>query len=355
MKRQPVKALIIILCILSGLQEVSYAQYPSRVGTTAANFLEIGYGTGGNAMGDAYVSVVNDLSAVYWNPAGLARMEYNEALFLYQPWIVDINTHLVAVGWRLKPIGTLALGVINVNYGDMEVTSLEFQEGTGEMFSANDMAVSLSYGRQLTTWFSFGATVKYITSNIWHTDATAFAMDLGVIINTSFFSVTGKRDDGLNIGMSVSNYGTRMKYDGIDLVQPIDILPDESGNFRDVPGQFKLQEWELPLFFRLGVSYTPFVMNNQVVTFSLDALHPNNNYESVNFGTQYTVMIPGFGDLSLRGGYKALFMPNSEYGLSLGGGILKYILNNKGIKLDYAFRDIGILGNTHNFSVGMIF
>jgi len=355
MKRQPVKALIIILCILSGLQEVSYSQYPSRVGTTAANFLEIGYGTSGNGMGDAYVSVVKDLSAIYWNPAGLARMEHNEALFLYQPWIVDINTHFVAVGLRLNPIGTLALGVINVNYGDMEVTNLEFQAGTGEMFSANDMAVSLSYGRELTTWFSFGATAKYITSNIWHTDATAFAMDLGVIINTSFFSVTGKRDDGLNIGMSVSNYGTRMKYDGIDLVQPIDILPDESGNFRDVPGQFKLQEWELPLFFRLGVSYTPFVMNNQVVTFSLDALHPNNNYESVNFGTQYTTTIPGFGDLSLRGGYKALFIPNSEYGLSLGGGILKYILNNKGIKLDYAFRDIGILGNTHNFSVGMIF
>jgi hypothetical protein len=317
--------------------------------------LEIGYGTGGNAMGDAYVSIVDDLSGIYWNPAGLARMEGNEAMFMYQPWIVDIDIHFVALGLSLKSIGTLALGLITVNYGDMEVTSLDFQEGTGETFSAADMAVSLSYGRQLTTWFSFGASAKYITSKIWHTDARAFAMDMGVIINTSFFSMTGKRTDGLNIGMSVSNYGTRMRYDGIDLIQPIDILPDEHGNFRDVPGQFRLQEWELPLFFRLGVSHTPIVMNNQKVTFSIDAVHPNNNYESVNIGAQYTLNIYGFGDLSLRGGYKALFMPNSEYGLSLGGGIVKYILNNKGIKLDYAFRDVGILGDTHNFSVGIIF
>ena len=46
--------------------------------------------------------------------------------------------------------------------------------------------------------------------------------------------------------MSISNYGTRLQYDGIDLLNPIDIAPFEDGNFADVPGQFRPGQWELP-------------------------------------------------------------------------------------------------------------
>ena len=35
------------------LHDTAWAQKPIRVGTTAANFLEIGYGAAGAAMGDA--------------------------------------------------------------------------------------------------------------------------------------------------------------------------------------------------------------------------------------------------------------------------------------------------------------
>jgi len=127
----------------------------------------------------------------------------------------------------------------------------------GEVFSPRDLAVNLSFGRKIATWFSVGASVKYISSKIWHMNANAFAMDFGVIFNTHFFSPTGKNEDGLTLGMSISNNGTRMKYDGIDLIYPIDIPPDDAGNFEDVPGQFRTQDWELPLIFRIGVSTKP--------------------------------------------------------------------------------------------------
>ncbi len=331
------------------------AQEPYRVGTTVASFLEIGYGSSGSAMGDAYVSVVQDLSSMYWNPAGLAYMNQSEAIFSYQPWIADISTSFTGVGLVLPSIGTIGLGLIHVGYGDMEVTTIEMQDGTGELFTATDMAFNLSYGRRLAQWFAFGASAKYVSSKIWHTSASSMALDLGVVVNTQFFSPTGRREHGLNIGMSISNYGTRMQYDGMDLLNPIDILPYEEGNYRAVQGQFKTEEWELPLIFRIGFSINPIVTEQHQFTLAVDALHPNNNSESVNLGAQYQLTIPTIGAFTLRGGYKGLFMEESYYGVTMGGGILLRFMNNLGMKIDYAFRGVGILGNSHCYTISVLF
>jgi hypothetical protein len=346
---------ILIILVVAVICSNGFAQEPYRFGTTTANFLEIGFGTAGSAMGDAYVSTANDLSSIYWNPAGLAYMKQSEAQFLFQPWLVDINSAFVGVGLVLENLGTFAFGVYQVGYGDMKVTNLQMQSGTGEFFSANDYSFNLSFGRKLAEWFAFGASLKYISSQIWHTNAMAIAADLGVIVNTHFFSPNGERANGLKIGMSISNYGTKMKYDGIDLLNPIDILPDEAGNYRDVAGQFKLESWELPLIFRIGVSVNPIIVGAHELTLAMDAIHPNNNSESVNVGAQYKLRIPNAGDFYLRGGYKAMFLENSEFGLALGGGMTMRLMNNIGLKVEYAYRGVGILGNTHCYTFGILF
>lgn len=344
-----------VVCLALGAAlQPAFAQKPFRVGTTTASFLEIGFGPG-NAMGDAYVGVVKDLSAVYWNPAGLGFMEQSEAQFMVQPWVADISTSFAGVGLVMPSIGTLALGFYHTDFGEEQVTTVRQQEGTGELFSANDFALSLSYSRQLAHWFSFGATAKYVSSQIWHLNASAMALDLGVLFHTQFFSVSGEREDGMSIGMSISNYGTRMKYDGIDLLNPIDILPDESGNYHDARGQFRLDEWELPLIFRLGVSLQPIAAERSRLILAADALHPNNNSESVNLGAEYRYKIPNAGTFYLRGGYKALFMEESEYGLSLGGGVEWRMMNNLALKVDYAYRTVGVLGNAHAYSLAVRF
>jgi len=344
-----------LLLIIVQFPTLIYANKPYRVGTTSVNFLEIGYGPAGIAMGDAYVSQVEDISAVYWNPAGLAFMENNEAMFMVQPWLVDVNTSFLAVGIPIRSLGTFAVNAIYIGYGDMEVTTLQRQNGTGEMFDANEFAVTLSYGRAITEWFAFGAGVKYVSSQIWHVSGSAMAFDLGVLIKSGFLSPTGKQNDGMRIGMSISNYGTKLRYDGLDLLNPIDILPDENGNYKDVPGQFRLSSWELPLIFRVGVAVKPLVIGNQSVTLAIDALHPNNNSESVNLGAEYAVKIPSFGKLFFRGGYKALFMEASEYGPTFGTGFRMDLLRNSSVRVDYAFRDLGILGSVNSFGVTVEF
>ncbi len=331
------------------------AQTINRYGTTTANFLEIGVGSGPTAMGDAYVAVASDVSSIYWNPAGLANLTSPSATFMLQPWLVDINMLFTAGAIVIPGVGNIGFGITQMDYGEMDVTTLEYQEGTGEKFKATDLAASFTYSRKIVSWFAFGSSLKFIRSNIWHSSASAFALDLGVLVNTNFFSFTGKDQDGMNIGMSISNYGTRMQFNGIDSYQPIDISEYEEGNYGDVAGQFRTGEWELPLIFRIGVAIKPIVSNFMDVKIAIDALHPNNNSESINTGISVDNKIPGFGVFSLRGGLKALFMDTPQYGTTAGFGIQINYLGNQSINVDYAYKDIGILGNMHAYTIGISF
>jgi len=360
------KKLLTVLILVLSCQSLLFSQKPQRFGTTAAGFLELGVGSPAIAMGDAYVASTNDLFSIYWNPAGLALMERNEVSFMYQPWVVDINSMFAGFGIVVPRIGAIGFSIFGLDYGDIEVTTLDFQAGTGEKYTAYDYVLSMSYARSLVNWFQFGATAKYITSQIWHSKASAFAVDLGVLVQTEFFSRTGRQEDGLKLGMSISNYGTRMQFDGYDLLFPVDIAPDEQGNYQNVQGKYKMGQWELPLMFRVGVAIDPIVTSNQRVTIEADALHPNNMGESTNFGVQYKLTAPGFGDFFLRGGYKALFRQKSEdenektfdsaqYGATFGGGVKLWLSPSRCLKFDYAYQSIGILGNVHCTSFSVVF
>ncbi len=351
------KLLLFALLILLANNAVMLMAQPSprRVGTTAANFLELGFDPKGLAMGDACVSNVDNLSAIYWNPAGLSFMSRNEVFFAYQPWLVGTQTFITAAGLVSPSLGTFAISVLGINYGEMEVTTLDLQEGTGEDFSPMDLAINFSYGKSLTSWFGFGATLKYINSSIFHSSANALAADLGVIINTGFFSPTHNMKHGLKIGMSMSNYGTRMQYRGLDLMESVDISPDEAGNYKDVKVEYQTDSWELPLIFRIGIAINPIVTTNHRLTLEINALHPNNNNESVNLGTNYTFSMPGVAQIFLRAGYRGLFLVNSEFGPTLGAGILLYSGSQNAIQIDYAYRNIGILGYTNIIGLSVKF
>jgi len=346
---------LIFAYIIVGLN----AQTINRYGTTTANFLEIGVGSRATAMGDAYVAVANDVSSIYWNPAGLSNISNASTLFMVQPWLVDINMVFAAGAFPIKNIGVLGLGITHLDYGEMDVTNLEYQDGTGERFGASDVAATFTFSRKIVSWFSFGTSAKYISSNIWHSSASAFAIDLGVLVNTKFFSFTGKDKDGMNIGMSISNYGTRMKYDGIDSYQPIDISEYEAGNYGDVAGQFRTSEWELPLIFRIGFALKPIVTNMMNFTISVDALHPNNNAESINIGTALDNKIPGFGEVSIRAGMKngmnSLTKDNNDLGFTAGVGCKLFYLGNRSLSIDYTYKTMGIFGNIQMYTVGLSF
>ena len=337
-----------ILCLIQG-------QY--RYGTTAANFLEIGISSDAVAMGEAYVSLADDAVSAYWNPAGLAKVKGLEIGMSKQDWVAGISHSSFAAAFNLGRFGTLSAWFTDFDYGSIEVTNIEKQNGTGEYYSANDLSASLAYGRNLVDWFSFGASLKMINSNIWHSSAKAYALDLGVIVETKFFSVTGMRKDAMKIGMSISNYGSKLRYDGIDLINPIDILENENGNYENVIGQFRTESWELPLIFRLGTSVKPIVNEIHSLIVSFDVLHPNNNSESLNLGTEYSMKIIGGNKFFLRAGIKSIGIAQSNdtreiFGteisfssITYGLGYERNIINNKSLGIDYSYQSIGLLGD----------
>lgn len=349
------KITITILLLIS----ICFSQY--RYGTTAANFLEIGVGSNAVAMGEAYVSLADDAISAYWNPAGLAYVNGFEIGFSSQKWVAEIDHFSTATAFNMGTYGTIGFWFTNLDYGSIEVTNILNQDGTGEFYNASEYAASFSYSKRLVDWFSFGITAKNISSSIWHSSASASALDLGVIVNTELFSRTEKREDGMRIGMSISNYGARMKYDGIDLLNPIDILENENGNYDDVIGQFRTQGWELPLIFRLGFSVKPIVKYNQSLTLSLDVLHPNNNSESINMGSQYKYALTGGNTFYLRGGIKGvgIVQENDEYKgipystFTYGFGYEQKYFGNRSIIIDYSSQSIGVLGQVSMLSLNL--
>ena len=144
---------------------------------------------------------------------------------MYQPYWDDSNIIFTGITTPLGNSSYIGAALFMMNWGEIEETTLDFQDGTGVLFSPNEYSLSLSYARKFVDWFSFGSSVKYIASSldVGQISGSAMAIDLGVMIETDFFSKYNNKD-GLRIGMSISNYETKLKYDeGLGLLISNDI------------------------------------------------------------------------------------------------------------------------------------
>jgi len=315
----------------------------SKVGSTAAPFLNIAIGARAVSLGGAFVATSNDVSSLYWNPAGASRVMSNEAMFTRSQWFADITYNWAGAMLNLGDMGTFGLSVTYLDYGEIEVTTLAEQQGTGERFNAKDLSMGLTYAYNLTDRFSIGTNVKYINQSIWNSSASALAVDLGVLFISDLY--------GLRIGATISNFGPDMALDGKDLLVQHDIDPIIEGNNDQILAKLRTDEYPLPLTFKVGVAMDLINSDMHKFTIAMDALHPNDNDESLNLGAEYV-----FNNLvSFRGGYKSLFLDNSEEGLTLGVGVHYGFAPNLGIYFDYAYQDFGILKDVQHFTIGLKF
>jgi hypothetical protein len=329
-----------ILFLIMLLSVPLFAQKVSKVGTTAAGFLNIDVGARAVGMGSAFVTVSDDPTAVFWNPAGLAKISSMQAMFSHTSWIADIGFNYAALVLPLPGMGTFAASATFLSMDDMERTTISNPMGTGEVFSAGSYCFALSYARKLTDRFSIGGNAKYIQENIYHSSATGIAIDVGTLFETQF--------NGLMIGMSISNYGTKMQMSGRDMLIQTDIDPQVSGNNGNINANLQTDAYDMPLMFRVGIGMDVLKgVGNSNLILAVDALHPNDDLESLNVGAEYT-----FNKMfSLRAGYKSLFVEDSEEGISLGGGIRYRISGFTELRVDYAYHDFGLLNNVQKFSI----
>jgi len=331
--------LLIEILLISG---ILFPKDITKVGTTSANFLKIGVGASSMGMGGAAVAVSFDASSIYWNPSLIVDLPGGSFCASYTNWLLDIKHSFVGVTFPVLGLGAIG-GFINLlNMGDMRVRTVELPEGTGEYFSASDMAVGVSYARKLTNFFAIGFNFKYIREQIWHCSASSIAIDFGTIYHS---------DNGrYHIGASVSNFGSKMHFTGRDLRRYYDQDPNASGDNEYIPAELHTDRWDLPLIFRVGLCVDVLKSSMLDLRMAVDAVHPNDNTEYMNLGLEMGLVKVGV----LRLGYRSMFMQDSEGGLTLGGGIVWKVRNLK-LNINYAYSDFGRLSYTDRIDISVIY
>ena len=350
--------LILVLTTIMSLVNIP-SHATTNVGTAGAQFLKIGPGARVDSLGGAFSAIANDVTTIYWNPAGLSQLEKLSFSDTHTIWLADVRYNYLAFATPIEHVGTLGASVTFLNVPDTEITTLEKPDGTGLWYSAWDTAVSLAYSRELYhkesgARLSIGINTKYIHQQIHRESATGVAIDVGTLYHTGWRS--------LRIGMAFSNFGPEMRFSGPDLVTGAEEAGDERhADYRPYPdttnpsrkAELGTVEYPLPSNFRLGVAYDLIDNETNALTIALDGNHPNDNSERLNFGLEYWYRKMA----AIRAGYKLRLGPDhldDEEGLTLGFGIhLKF--NKTMLSLDYAFADFGYLQQAHRVSLGFMF
>lgn len=301
--------LLLPLLLLPGLL---YGQ--AKVGTAGAQFLELGVSARAVGMGEAFVAIANDATAVYYNPAGLTQLYDREIVFTHVEYPAEITYDFVGLAYPLYDFGgVLGFGLYMLNGGDFEETTYEHPLGTGRLFGAREYALALSYGRSLTDRFSIGVTMKFIDELYEDERASGWAADVGTSYDTGFRN--------FKISMVITNFG-----------------PDMT---------FVSEPHPLPINFKFGGAIDVLDTENHRATLALEGWHPSDNLEKYNAGIEYEYNGRYFVRLGEKFNYDV-------GGLSFGGGVHLPLKSMK-LSLDYAYHEMGLLTEAHRFTVGLRF
>ena len=306
----------------------------TKVATSAANWLKIESGVRGIGMGGSQVASGRGLSGAYYNPASITFIDGSEAYFSKSDYLAGITHNTLGYGTRLTPTDYFGLHLFYLDSGDMEVTTVPSPNGTGEFFNVLDISLRLIYGKQLTDRLRIGGSIKYIREQIYTTYMQSFVFDLGSNFNTGI--------NGIILGMSVSNFGPDVQFQGEGLHVEVDPAEDISGFQSKITKKFSV-----PLIFRLGIQKDLFVggdeENASHLTVSVDAINPIDYTVYGGVGVEYS-----WRDMAFIRGGTHLF--HDTAGLSFGGGVKWQI-----ISMDYAYVNYGILEETHQFGISLEF
>jgi hypothetical protein len=313
-----------------------------KAGGSGAQFLKIGVGARAMGMGGAFSGLADDISALYWNPAGIAGLKGVNIGFEYNQWFADMKHSFVGIAFPLSQDYRIGISILMLDAGSIGITTVTEPEGTGSSYTVSDIAVGATIAGQLTEQFSFGITIKYVQNTIFDMTAGALAVDAGTMYDLGL--------DGLRLGLGISNLGGESSFDGQSLSVLVDRPGDAEANITSRPLDANLNNtpFSLPMAFRGGISYDFLKGNeNQNLIVAADFVHLSDNPEKVNVGAEYV-----WNDLlAVRGGYQARY---DELGLTLGGG-LRFNTETFAGSFDYTYADLGRLGTSNRIGVRLKF
>ncbi len=315
-RRSPMRVILgMLVLLLVAPAIVGAAEEFEKVGTIGGQFLKIGVGARATAMGSAFVSVADDPSAIYWNPAGVARIYKSVVSINHAAWLADISftqaSYVFHVGFLP---GTFAVNARSLYMDSQPIRDVFHPEGTGESFDAGDIAIGATYARSLTDKFSAGISANYVQSTLASYNSSAYTFDFGTLYDTGYRS--------LRIGMAIQNLGSDMTF-----------IEDTV---------------KMPTIFSVGMSMSLYENAAHRIISSAEFSHPPDNNERANWGVEY-----GFKEFFFaRAGY--LFKYDLER-FSAGLGFKVPSSLNSEATVDYSYQDMSDLDGVHRISIDFRF
>jgi hypothetical protein len=284
---------------------------PGRAASVSADFLRLGNGARAAALGNASTALVNDATAIAWNPAALTRLKTKTATLMHASYLDSAYTYqFAAYGQSVGASLGFGLGVQYLSVGALPQTDLTGTE-IGS-FSPNDLAVSAggawSFGGN-----SVGLTAKWIRSEIVKSAQTV-AGDIGFLSAPLW-------ENRLRLGLVAANLGGGLKYDR--------------------------EKSDLPLVVRAGAA----LRVKTAWTLTADAEKPKSGDAVFGGGSEYRWTPGPRWTLAGRLGYSNRARDiQGVTGVSGGLGVLY-----KKIQIDYALVPYGDVGLTHLVSLTTYF
>ncbi len=314
--------LIILMVLILGLTPPLFPR--KKLAQTGFKFLSVTSDARGGALGEAMTTLETGSSALFFNPAGMARLQgHFEATFSQNNWIADIkhNSFSLAFSPGGGRYGVFGLSFMSVDYGRLQGTMVWGNDQgfiETEIIKPTAFAAGIGYAKALTDKFAVGGQVKITSQDLGksfvpvgedslavkHNLAAATAFDFGTTFRTGFKSLV--------FGMSVRNFSNEIAYER--------------------------EGFQLPLTFRIGLSMNVLDLVNMspktmACLVSVDAVHPRDYPEQIMLGAEYRML----DMLSLRAGYMT---PSDERHYSFGFGLKLF-----GAVVDYAYTPFGVFDN----------
>ncbi len=331
-----IRPFLCVLCaiLISAAVPLDRSIAQPKLGQTGFQFLSVGVDARASALADAYSTVEGTSASLFYNPAGLARINGTIDLSVNQhKWIADIQYISGSAAFSIAGgrYGVIGVSYLSVDYGEFLGTRLaDNEQGFIDLGSFQPTAVmfGIGYGRSLSENFSIGGQIKYVRQSLGVSMVVTsvdpleteekdyaegvFAFDFGTRYATGYKSLV--------FGMSVRNFSQEIKYER--------------------------EGFQLPLTFKFGISMNAFdwfenVPNTHRLLVSIDAVHPRSGPEFISVGGEYVFM----NTLAVRGGFNTNDI-NDAKGFTTGFGIYGF-----GAGIDYAYSTFDIFADVHRLSL----
>jgi len=344
----------ILVTVLAGviLSGNVFAGNKDRSGQAGATELLINPWARSSGWAGANIAGVRGLEAQFHNVAGTAHLSKTELLFSHTNYLSgsDININSFGFSQKAGESGVLALGIMAMNFGDIDVTTTEMPEGGLGNYKINFMNIGLSYAKGFTDHIFGGMCVKVINEQMPDVKAAGVALDAGIQY------IAGKNNNA-KFGISLKNVGPKMKYSGDGLS-----FRTELTNGTSMTVDQRSESFELPSQVNIGGSYDYYVGGDTInkthrITFAGAFTSNSFTKDEFRIGLEY-----GFKSfLMLRAGYgyesgigtddesKENYRTTAHKGMTAGFTIELPLNKEKGstFGFDYSYRATQPFNGTH--------